>query len=546
MRANLRNQARQTHLPRWKPLLPLFEAVMNSFQAIEDASPSTTHKITITIEREPDLQGSKQAQISSFTIADTGVGFNDENFDSFNELYSERKLNKGGKGVGRTLWLKAFRRIDIDSTFTVSDKEKPLRRTFSFDENYEPENVALPVEGLTIGTHVKLIGFQEPYKSDCLWTTDQIVQRLLEHFLLVFLQSDCPTVEVHDYGMVTSANDAFNKDFRSSSTDHPFTIKGFDFNLHGFRLYSERSARHRLMYAANRRVVIQENLDDLIPNLSRAKLSEGDGEPFYYLAIIQSDYLTKKVNPARTEFDLLQDDAEGRDNLFSDEVTRREIRDACVQRVQEDLAAVISSINDAKTESIRKYVEEAPQYKILMKYLPEFINEVPPAPSKTEIDSALHRELHQREVKLRQESNRIIREAEKVTDYDDYYRRLSEFMTKFNEVGVSQLATYVGHRKVILEFLERAITRAPKDNKYPLESVVHQLVFPLRSTSDDVPFHEHNLWLIDERLTFHSLITSDKPLSSVPQFTVDSEKRPDVLIFDRRVVFSEEIGRAHV
>jgi hypothetical protein len=64
MRANLRNQARQTHLPRWKPLLPLFEAVMNSFQAIQEADPKN-HRIIITLERQPDLLGKGQGSSPS-------------------------------------------------------------------------------------------------------------------------------------------------------------------------------------------------------------------------------------------------------------------------------------------------------------------------------------------------------------------------------------------------------------------------------------------------------------------------------------------------
>jgi hypothetical protein len=34
---NLGNQVRQTLLPKWKLLIPLFEAVMNSLRAIRDA-----------------------------------------------------------------------------------------------------------------------------------------------------------------------------------------------------------------------------------------------------------------------------------------------------------------------------------------------------------------------------------------------------------------------------------------------------------------------------------------------------------------------------
>jgi hypothetical protein len=541
MRANLRNQVRQTYLPRWKPLLPLFEAVMNSFQAIQLADRKQQHKISVAIDRDRELVDAGPAAVRSFTIKDSGVGFTDKNLGSFNELFSELKLEEGGKGVGRTMWLKAFDKVEIDSTYAAPEPGKLLRRALEFHEHYEPPDpTPPPAAGTVHGTEIKLIGFREPYREEARWTTEQIVQRLIEHFLLIFLETNCPRVEVVDQGLTTDVNDVFTKEFKSSASDHPFKIRDVDFNLHGFRLYTQRSSKHRLIYAANQRGVVQDNLDDFIPNLSGAKLPGEDGKPFYYLAIVQSPYLTRKVNHARTDFDLAPEDAEAAPSLFTDEVSRAEIRDACVSHVAKDLAGIIQSINEAKAERIRDYVEDAPQYKILMKYLPEFIDEISANPTRNEIETALHRQMHQREVNLRQESRRIIREAEKITDYDEYHQRLSEFMKTFNELGVSQLATYVSHRKIILDFLERAITRSPKDNKYPLERVVHQLVFPRRSTSDDIPYQAHNLWLIDERLTYHSLVTSDKPLSSITEMDTESERRPDLFIFDRRVVFSDD------
>jgi hypothetical protein len=37
IKVNIAHQVHQTTLPSWRPLLPLFEAVMNSFQAIKEA-----------------------------------------------------------------------------------------------------------------------------------------------------------------------------------------------------------------------------------------------------------------------------------------------------------------------------------------------------------------------------------------------------------------------------------------------------------------------------------------------------------------------------
>ena len=56
IRTNIRNLVRQTQLPKWKPFLPLFEAVMNSVQAIRDAKRKQGQGwIRIVIERENSL-----------------------------------------------------------------------------------------------------------------------------------------------------------------------------------------------------------------------------------------------------------------------------------------------------------------------------------------------------------------------------------------------------------------------------------------------------------------------------------------------------------
>ena len=62
----------------------------------------------------------------------------------------------------------------------------------------------------------------------------------------------------------------------------------------------------------------------------------------------------------------------------------------------------------------------------------------------------------------------------------------------------------------------------------------------MRETSDDLPYYQQNLWLIDERLTYHSFIASDKPLASLGDaLHSPSMKRPDLVIFDRKIAFAE-------
>jgi len=541
LRTNLRGQVRQTVLPKWKPLLPLFEAVMNALQAVQDA-PGRHHKVIIHIERDSELVDDGLAAINGFTVTDTGIGFNDVNFDSFNTAFSEYKFKRGGKGLGRFIWLKAFQRVEIDSFFAETDIDGLIARKFIFDGDYDPEKApSAATDHGQIGTTVRLVGFREPYKSECPRLAEQIAQRLVEHFLLVFLQEECPVVEVHDYAEKISLNRIFETDFRATATASEFTIKDATFQLHGFRLTTPRVSKHRLIYAANHRGVVSDKLEDYLPNLNGRLVDEG-GNSFVYLAVIQGDYLNQRVNNARTDFDIGgADDAEAdAPTLFADEIRRADIRDACIERINDDLKDVIESINALKEERIFRYVQDdAPQYKVLLKYRDEFINKISPNASKADLEAALHREIYQREVKLKQEGARIIKEAEKLDDYESYHTRFSEFMDRYNELGVSALAQYVAHRKIILDFLDRSISLLPEKGQYPLERAVHNLIYPVRTTSEDVPYHQQNLWIIDERLTYHSFLASDKPLKSLESIESDSAKRPDLFIFDRKVAFTE-------
>ena len=75
-----------------------------------------------------------ETDIENIIIVDNGIGFDDENYNSFDTYASEYKIQKGCKGVGRMLWLKAFCSVSIESIFVEEDKKKC--RTFLFDANH--------------------------------------------------------------------------------------------------------------------------------------------------------------------------------------------------------------------------------------------------------------------------------------------------------------------------------------------------------------------------------------------------------------------------
>lgn len=551
IRIDLANQVRQTVLPQWKPLLPLFEAVMNSFQAIRDAKlPKGAGMVTISTFRDSELFADENPPIVGFEITDNGIGLDDDNFDSFNTAFSRRKAQHGGKGLGRFTWLKAFDGAQINSTFKADGTI--LSRSYMFDEKYTLDTAGLPAPAgiRTTGTTITLTGLKRSYKDKVPRSIDVIVQKVIEHFILVFLEADCPRVYIIDQSRRYDINDIFEKDYKAASSKHEFSIGDAVFTLNGFRLPTSRTTKHKLVYAADQRGVVSDNIEDYVPNM-KGRLEDENGEPFFYLAIVQSPYLSAHVNIGRTDFDFSStDDADAELALTDDTATlipRAQIRERAVEFIERDLENIIKTINTEKLEKIRRYVaSDAPQYRILLRSADKFINKLPPSPNRNEMETALHRELHHRETELKREGSRIIKEADKIDDYEEYHRRFSQFLDDYNELGVSALAQYVGHRKIIIEFLERAISLPPGEGaKYPLEEVVHRLVFPMQTTNNEIPYNEQNLWMIDERLTYHSFIASDKQLRSLEMLKTKSAQRGDIVVFDEKILFSDTNPAEH-
>src|SRR3546814_6531828 len=117
------------------------------------------------------------------------------------------------------------------------------------------------------------------------------------------------------------SSDVCSSDLSASS--HKFQIEGHHFTLHGFRLPTSRTTKHKLVYAADQRAVTSDKLEEFVPNLS-SRLEGEDGKPFFYLAIVQSPYLSAHVGPNRVDFDFsAADDADVEPDLLGENLIDR-------------------------------------------------------------------------------------------------------------------------------------------------------------------------------------------------------------------------------
>lgn len=533
MESVLQGRLRNTHLPYSKGLIPLFEAVVNSIQSIEELSegegkPLCDYSIEINILRTTQgtlpMDGAKKTDspIQAFRIVDNGIGFTDNNWDSFSTLDSLWKVKKGCHGIGRLTWLKAFQRVEIVSSYIEGQDVK--RRKFSFearDAISEPE-VGLAGTGPT-STEVLLSGFGNKFSKSVPKSLETISAALLEHCLWYFVRAEgTPTIRVHDGVETIDLFELFDEHMHSSAKFETIVIKQHEFQITHIKFRASHNKSHNLSYCAAGRLVKGESIQNKIAGLS-TKISDEGGD-FVYAAYITGQFLDERVSEQRIGFNI-EDEVEG---LFAEEdISFNNIRDAVLPRIRTFLSDNLEENIKAGKARVEAFVEKiAPGYRPILNHIPEEQLVVDPNISDKDLDMLLHRQAFRVEQKMLEEGHEImtLKEGEGEAEYS---KRLGEYLQTVSDIKKSDLANYVMHRRIIIDLLENAI-KSDGEGRYAREDVIHELIVPMRIKSDSFEFSRQNLWLLDERLAFHNFLGSDIPLSSYPTTTHTAAKKPDI------------------
>jgi len=279
-KTDLKGQIRNTDLPKSNGIWALFEAIVNSIQALE-GYPTEEAYIEIYAKRETmvdpntgkleqyDLYGQKTIlPFESFEITDNGSGFTTENFDSFITAHSTLKIAKGCKGIGRFLWLKAFKKASIVSNY--EEEGSWYCRAFDFDENFSPDenDYVSPSEIKERKTTIILEEFQKPYQKDVPKSLESLAGRIVEHCLTYFILSKCPRIVVKDDIDSIVLHDYYNTNIKDSLHRDNIELGGRTFTLYHLQMQKNVDA-HKLHLCANDREVRPVALSGSIPNLNK-------------------------------------------------------------------------------------------------------------------------------------------------------------------------------------------------------------------------------------------------------------------------------------
>ncbi len=543
MNFDLIGKVQRTKLYYTQSLMPLLEAIINSihatlFSGIENGV------IEIEMQRDTsqkllDIEEEDIRPIKSFIITDNGIGFNEKNFESFDTSDSTLKLELGGKGVGRFLWLKAFKSVEIDSSFKHNGVYKHRKFDFKLVEsgiiNHELKQLEKPARK----TIIKLKDFLSDYQKTCPKTIEELTDKIMQHCLSYLIKDNCPLLKVTDPANHKSIiiNDIYKTNIQKIDSV-TFPVKKQEFQLDLFKVYNilTQSAIH---YCADDREVIAKPLKDSIPELNK-RIKSGE-EEFYLKAYLSGDYLNEIVNSERTNFDFPEDS-----EMFDEYVSEEELKQRLIPEIEKGVSSYLTEIRKNKIEKIKQYVfKKAPQYRSLLKYK---LNEIAQLPilSENKLELELFRLQHKLEEDVKKEGRNIFRKIKTVKDFKDYQEQYDEYLNKIIDVGSMSLSKYIIHRKTVIDILYKHI-RANKFGEFAKEETIHKLIFPLRCTSDDVDYEDHNLWLIDEKLAYHQYLASDKAFKKLKYVDADSNDRPDIIAyndyFENKFAFSETKSR---
>lgn len=527
-------------------LLPLFEAIVNSIDSIEQREGSDG-RIVVEVLRDQgdlaeDLHGNIKRNIVGFQVRDNGIGFTETNFASFCTLDTRSKANRGGKGVGRLLWLKAFSSASIQSRYVDSDgiaHSRSFRFVLSEDGVVDSEHKTLSADPRTVQpeTTVRLDDFGDRYRAAAPKGGAVIARRIVEHFLEYFVLARAPQIVLDDPDddVTENLNDIYEEEYLHDVAQRHFTVQDHEFSLLDTFLNADGDQKHYLVFCAHSRSVEKLNLSPSIPHLHAPLRLEG--ESVFYRGFVTAPFLDGHVDPQRTSFTF----SRRGEFLLDGDITWEDITETVLPLVREGLDPITAESRERSYDRIKTHVmDRTPRFRPLLKHAREAVESIPADLNDEKLEQELHRLYSDHKESLRSAAeSRLRHDQEDPSSFAAFRQEREDIFKQLQEVAQADLAEYVLQRKLILDFLDNLLGRQP-DGGFAYEKALHDLFFPTQATSDDIDYDEHNLWLVDERLAYHSYLASDIPFrqQSGP-IRVDSDDRPDLVIFNRAVAFSE-------
>jgi len=533
-------------------MLPLQEVVVNSIQSIKDNDTVNSGKIIVEIIRKNlpvfDFGGDEEPPynpIIGFTIHDNGIGFTNNRFEAFRTPYTDFGAeNHGCKGIGRYTVLACFNSMDVESYFYNSNKEK-TQRLIRFDnikglQKVTNESLEFPKE---IFTQVKLNLFKEQYlkyiEGNQVQKND-IAEGIIQHCLLYFINDVAPTIFVKEQNEELQdaiiLNDIYKSVIEIEKTDKDVEIPNVEpkFTLNYIRNYNGVQSHSLHLCANNRQVGKKQTLTKYIPSFK--ELYDKDEKKYHLSLYVTGDFLDEKAHPQRNRFSI--PDKEEKLNDY-ESISMDELFKGLAEKVRHTYSDYIDEAEKEKSERIKNYILDKKKPRLRYNHLLNIdgvFNDIP----INATDDNLEARLHELSFKLEQKREKAFEKIFKKKKYDkeEFGKIVHDVLREEASFSKDKLADLMVKRKSILKLFRKYLDWRDEGN-YMLEEDLHNIIFTMGADSENTPYEYHNLWLLDERLTFHSFTASDKQLRVNKKLQSNSQKEPDIFVYDVPCAYSD-------
>lgn len=514
---------------------PIIEGIVNAIDSI-NSSGRKDGEVIVTLIRSTQgalkFEEDAKPDIKSIIIQDNGVGFNDENTNSFDTLYSRFKIEAGGKGFGRFMFLKYFEDVRVESIFRKDGEFH--QRTFDFGKNNDM--VANPkVKEVDNSTDTRTVIYLDSLKQGILNKKNStIARKLLENLLIYFIDDKytCPNIVIREDGEKDIVlNDLISGNYAEIQKvgDQEFELTSPDnvsqkFQLKVFKIFYPDNQKSKISLTAHNREVTDTPIYNYIPEFEEnfyEETEQGVQKDFMIKSYVLGKYLDNNVLLERNAFKFPK---KGSDMYlkFSQEDIERE-----AARITNQLEIFKEEINlrkDKKKKRVLEYINtEAPWHKVYIEDI-DFAT-IPYNLNSEGIDLEVQKVKFEQEQSARVEVKKILESPSEDIDSDAL-----KAVEKLSKANISELAHYITLRRLILNLFKKSL-EIKSDGEYSSEGTVHDIIFPTKTNSDNVPYDNHNLWIIDEKLNFTEFVSSDEALNG------GTSERTDLLIFNKKMAF---------
>lgn len=484
---------------------PIYEALSNSLEA-------NATQIDVYLNTKANLLN--EDCLDSIQVVDNGDGFDQANFESFNEFLSAHKRNKGCKGIGHFTWLKVFQNVHIESYTKDSSY-----LNFAFNTEYDPTAVKItPVEGPSPSTSIEFQGILQNYNNAPIIISDlDKIKNQIENHLIVklsLMNNDGKSFSInihHNKEMVTINNANIIKlSSKQFSLSDPENQHSYLFNLY-YSFFDATPKRRDLFYCANGRTVIQFSnsikIDQLPDNSS-------------LIMLLTSPYFDERVSNLRNRFTF---ELSENNPSLTNPIPFPKINEQLQKTVDQVIIQKYPTFIERNEDTIQACITEFP-------YLGKYIRQ----------DTTLIKN-KKKIIEKAQKAYKEEKESVKQAFYSMLQKQnideteFSEMLSKVNDISARELTQYFLYREQILNALYKL-----KEENSEIEKKLHDLLAPRGTVSiaEDKHYYDTNIWLLDDKYLTYSEMFSDKSIKVIKehlgaenQKTFGEYKEPDLTIF---------------